>query len=179
MKDNSLDAVTRGQWEYSGLIVFQGNSRRSLGSVSPAMSGDCHLMDAFRDGTKPLHLLWFWSALVQHCAGPSPPCKLWSRKFLPSHHVTISVAALAGGNAAWLSVTCSLQTILICIDTHPHRQVGEAVAPPLQKEMLLEDTGMQVSVFSLRHLQPNTYPVGGKVFFHYFPCSLELFLIHG
>lgn len=70
-------------------------------------------------------------------------------------------------------------SISMDIDTHPHRQVGEAATCPLQKEMLLEDTGMQVSVFSLRHLQLNTYPVGGKVFFQYFPCLLELFLIHG
>lgn len=56
--------------------------------------------------------------------------------------------------------------------------MGEAATPPLQKEMLLEDPDMQVSVFSLRHVQPNTYPVGGMVFCQCFPCSLKVFLIY-
>jgi len=58
---------------------------------------------------------------------------------------------------------------------HPHRGRQEAALPPLQEEMSLEEAGRPVSVFSVRHVQPNTYPVGGKAFSQYFPCSLKLF----
>lgn len=65
MKDNSLDAVTRGGWECAGLVAFQGKQPQI-----PWLSRSRHTwrlpLDAFRGGTKPLHLLCFWSALVQH-----------------------------------------------------------------------------------------------------------------
>lgn len=103
-------------WECTGLFFFRANSHRSLGSVSPTIAGDCPLTDASRDGTKPLHLLWFWSALVQHMSQiPSTvqdhllPADLGLGSFsLPTTWQFLPVAVLAGGNAVWLSVTCSL-----------------------------------------------------------------------